>query len=400
MLRFALAFALFVAIVAAAWLFWPRRAARERLLDDIIAEEKATDARPSHVQDPLPESFGVLLAPHLAALHDSYVAYQEIIDKEAPEAPFYNDEVAISGLRPRAAADLDQHRAAMLGALRATHGSTARSTPELSIFRLFEPGSPSLDVQQAARLAALDILIKAKQGRADEAATECADALALGRDISYPSVLGRMLGVANTGIVAKACARAIAETTPAAAATLSEQLAVIRRGTPRFALTLRRESIFQRVGISGNDPRLPDEARRLGASFMHDGDALKATFFRESSWWPAEGRMNGYQAAQSLPFDACLARMAEVHDSRLYWHPYLGAGDGFAALLKRHHDGLSKLDVLQCLATLRAGKLCAPVEPDATCGEQAAPLAISADAVSVKLSDGTLYSLPVAPPKH
>jgi hypothetical protein len=136
--------------------------------------------------------------------------------------------------------------------------------------------------------------------------------------------------------------------------------------------------------------------------------------FRETAWAPLQAQMARFREAQRLDWPACAERMDEV-ERRFEWNPLARLGTGFSRLLRRHRDGLLKLDVLICvtsasLARARhdplssgAAAICPPPQPTATCGEQSAPLRIVADAqgsrVSVTLSDGSDYSVLLAEPK-
>ena len=250
--------------VVLAWLLVPRRAQREELIEAAWVEERAADMRSTHVAVPLPRTFGELLEPSLAALHESYAAYK----RSGPAAMnrvkrICNGQDPIAQLGPEMSVDLVQHRAAMHGALTATHARSARAPASLRLFAALRPDDAFADVQQAGRLAALDVLTLVDQGRAAEAAYECADMLALGRDLSYPSILGRMIGVAVTGASSYACGSALSLAPAGALEGVRAQLIAIRAGTPRFADLLRRERLFQQLWLADPDPRLPEGALTL-----------------------------------------------------------------------------------------------------------------------------------------
>jgi hypothetical protein len=337
-----------------AWLFWPRTARRDRLIEEMWAEERASDPRPSHASPPLPGTFGELLEPHMAGLAESHDWYKQSGAEGAAQiARVYNGTDPIAKLGPEPLHNLALHRRAVEGALRATHAESARAPPRLRLFATLRPGDSFAPAMQAARLAALDIVILLDQGRAADAAMECADVLALGRDLSYPSVLGRMLGVAVTGMVAPACGRALSVTSPEVLERTRAQLATIRVGTPRFAQILRREELFGRLWLVGIDPRMPESARTA----LADGQRLKTSsyqllnlMFRETAWVPLQAQMARFREAQRLDWPACAERMDEV-ERRFEWNPLARLGTGFSRLLRRHRDGLLKLDVLICVTS-------------------------------------------------
>jgi hypothetical protein len=379
------------------------------------AEERATDPRPSHVSPPLPGTFGELLEPHMAGLAESYASYRQSGAVGMAQIARVSDgREPVAKLGPEPLHNLALHRRALEGALRATHAESARAPAALRLFSTMRHGDPFAHAMQAARLATLDILILLDQGRASDAATECADVLALGRDLSYPSVLGRMIGVTVNGIVAPACGRALSAASPEVLERTRPQLATIRAGTPRFAQILGREELFGQLWLSDVDPRMPESARTAVANYQEllksSSYRLRNLVFRETAWAPFHAQMARYQDAQRLAWPDCAERMDEV-GRRFEWNP-LARADGFGRLLRRHRDSLLKLDVLICVASASlararhsplsndAAALCPPPEAAATCGEQSAPLRIVADAqgsrVSVTLSDGSDYSVLLA----
>jgi len=412
--RIVIALAASVAVVLS-WLLVPRRAQREQLLEAAWVEERSADPRPSHVAGPLPGTFGELLEPHLAALDESKLAYQRWGPAESDRVRrIYNGQDPISRLGAEASADLARHRAAMRGALRATRAQSARAPASLRLFGFFGPGEPFIDVQQAAKLAALDMLTLLDRGRADEAAEECVDALALGRDVSYPSVLGRMVGVAVTGISAHACGRALSAASATVVERVRAQLFAIRGGTPRFADILRREWLFQQLLFAHSDPRLPEGARVFIADAQNQSrtalDRLEPALFSGTAFEGQAARMAVLLDAQQLDWSACAERMEEVQ-RRLHWNPIIRKASNFVSLLRRHRDGFLKLDALACAASVvlertRTGALprdaasaCPPIEQHAKCAEQSAPMHIlesgGVPSVSVTLSDGSDYSVPL-----
>jgi hypothetical protein len=417
---------LFVSAMLAAtltWLLAPRPARRERLIEAMWEEERATDLRPTHAEPPLPGSFGELLEPHLAGLHESFDAYAHLgAGGRDAVANVLGGRAPVAGLMPELLEDLALHRRAMQDALRATHAQSARGPASLRLFGTMRPSSHVPEAVHAGRLAALDLLILLDQGRNDEAADECADALALGRDLSYTSAVGRNTGVTVTTLVSPACARALSLASAAALERVRGQLLRIRLATPRFARILQRERLFGQLALVDVDPRMPESGRiaiadRQGRPARFD--RLRLLAFRETAWAPLEDRMSAMIAAQRLDWPSCLDRTAEAMRTPAgwpaRWNPLLRVADAdadaFPWLLRRHRDGLLKVDAMLCLASaslVRARKgflprnvaaICPPPEPEATCGEQSAPLRILSNAqgarVSVKLSDGTEYSLPL-----
>jgi hypothetical protein len=402
------------------WLLAPRRAHRERLIEAMWEEERATDLRPTHAAAPLPGSFGELLEPHLAGLHESFDAYSHLgAGGRDAVANVLGGRAPVAGLMPEILEDLALHRRAMQGALRATYAQSARAPASLRLFGTLRPTSQVPEAVHAGRLAALDLLILLDQGRNDEAAEECADAFALGRDLSYASAVGRNTGVTVTTLVSPACARALSLASAAALERVRGQLLRIRMGTPRFARILQRERLFGQLWLVDPDPRMPESAR-IAIADVHGTptrfDRLRLLAFRETAWAPVEDRMSAMLAAQRLDWPSCLDRTAEAMRAPTEWparwNPLLATAnpDSFPWLLRRHRDGFLKVDAMLCLASaslVRARKgvlprnvaaVCPPPEPEATCGEQSAPLRILSNAqgarVSVKLSDGTEYSLP------
>jgi hypothetical protein len=355
----------------------------------------------------------------MAGLAESYDSYkQNGAEGVAQIARVHNGTDAVAKLGPEPLRNLALHRRALEGALRATHAESALAPARLRLFATLRPGDPFAPAIQAARLAALDIVILLDQGRAADAAMECADVLALGRDLSYPSVLGRMIGVTITGMVAPACGRALSAASPEALERTRAELATIRAGTPRFAQILRREQLFGQLALIDVDPRMPESARtavldRQGL-LKTSSSRLQHLMFRETAWAPLEAQMATFQDAQRLGWPACAERMDEV-GRRFEWNPLARLGTGFSRLLRRHRDSLLKLDVLICVPSVSlararhaplssdAAAMCPPPQPAATCGEQSAPLRIIADAqgsrVSVTLSDGSDYSVLLAEPK-
>jgi hypothetical protein len=402
-LRLLLGFAILCALAAcAAFLFWPRTGAHQQLFDDILAEQRSADARPAHVP-PLPGSFGDLLAPHLAALHESHAAYQKLSDESRKTvARIYNGEAEIGTLPPAMAAHVERYRPAFEGALRASHAETGRAPKQKRIYHNEDREPPWGDLQHAALLAVLDVLVKASQGRADEAAAECADILAFARDVSYPSLIGRLDGVAMTGLAAPACARALSEASPAAAAKTGQALKVIHAGTPRFSVILERESIYIRLRVfslgsfQDEDRLLPGEALYLVTMMRQEHIPESMDALRETAWGPLAAAKRDELLAQSLPWSQCAERMESIRAERFGRNLLLRSDAGLALYLRRHRDGLLKLDALAGLAAHRAGLEWQPSEPHATCGEQSAPLRVLGETVEVTLSDGKPYALPVA----
>jgi hypothetical protein len=401
---------------ALAWLLVPRRVQREQLLEAAWAEERATDFRASHVSAPLPGTFGELLEPYLPALHESRAAYERLgaagMDRVKRVC---GGQDSIAQMGPEISADLALHRPAMRGALRATHAKFARAPASLRLFGYFGPGEPFLDVKQAAWLAALDVLDLLEQGRTGEAIDECADALALGRDVSYPSVMGRMFGVGVTAFSAYACGQALSAAPAAAVDRARARLVAIRRGTPRFAEILRREWLFQQLWLADSDSGLPDGARVFIAGMRNQHRSafarLELALFGPTAWEGQAARMAAFVEAQGLGWPDCADRMEEV-TARFHWNPMVRESSGFVGLLRRHRDGLLKLDALACAASVlmeraRTGTFprdadssCPPIEPQATCGEQSAPIRIVDDrggsGVSVRLSGGSEYTVRLA----
>jgi hypothetical protein len=409
------------AILAATltWLLAPRPTRRARLIEAMWEEERATDLRPTHATPPLPGSFGELLEPHLAGLRESFNAYAQTGAAGRDRvARVFGGSDPVAQLLPEILEDLALHRRAMQGALLATHARSALAPVSLRLFATLRPGSQVPEALHAGRLAALDMLVLVDQGRNDEAADECADALALGRDLSYPSLVGRNAGVTVTTMVSPACGRALSLASPEAIERVHGQLLRIRQGTPRFARILQREWLFGQLSLVDEDPRMPESAR-VAVADVHETvktlqDRLLLRVFRETSWAPLRERMNGLIAAQRLDWPSCLDRTAQATLGPAGWNPLFrdqGAGS-FPVLLRRHRDGLVKVDAMLCLASAslvrartgalprNASAICPAPEPEATCGEQSAPLRILSNTqgarVSVKLSDGSEYSLPIA----
>jgi hypothetical protein len=411
--KIAIAFAA-LAAGALVWLLVPRRGRQEQVIEAAWAEERSTDPRPSHVAVPLPGSFGELLEPHLSALHESLVAFKGLGPSGISQAArVYKGQEPIARLGPEIAADLALHRDAIQSALRATHARSARAPASLRLFAVFGPGADTfMDVQHAARLSALDVLTLIDRGRAEEAADECADMLALGRDLSYPSVLGRMIGVAVTDVSSYACGRALSVAPAGSLERLRSQLLAIRAGTPRFAGILQREWLFQQLLLTDPDPRWPESARTLIREARDQNrnlDRLEWVVFHATARDRLAARTAEFLDAQRLDWPACADRMEEV-TRRFEWNPLVR--DAFVPLLRRHRNGLLRIDALVCaasvsLARARTGALprdaasaCPPIEPEAKCGEQAAPLRIADQGgvshVSVTLSDGSDYTVPLA----
>jgi hypothetical protein len=410
------------AIVAATltWLLAPRPARRERLIEAMWEEERATDLRPTHAATPLSNSFGELFEPHLAGLHESFNAYAQTGAAGRDRvARVFGGREPVAQLSPEILEDLALHRRAMQGALLATHARSALAPASLRLFATMRPGSQVPEALHAGRLAALDMLLLLDQGRNDEAAEECADALALGRDLSYPSVSGRTTGVTVTTMVSPACGRALSLASVEAIERVHGQLVRIRQGTPRFARILQREWLFGQLSLVDADPRMPESAR-IAVADVHETllktlyDRLRLRVFRETAWGPLQERMNAMLAAQRLDWPSCLDRTLKAAPGPAGWNPLLrdlGAGS-FPVFLRRHRDGFLKVDAMLCLSSAslvrartgvlprNAAAICPPPEPEATCGEQSAPLRILSNAqgarVSVKLSDGSEYSLPFA----
>ena len=298
---------------------------------------------------------------------------------------------------------------------RSTPCSCRRAPASFRIFAFFGRDAHFVDVHQAAKLGALDTLSLLERGRADEAVDECADLLALGRDVSYPSVLGRVFGVGVTLFSAPVCGLALSAARAAALEGVRAKLFAIRRGTPRFADILQRESLFQQLLLADPDPRLPDgarafiaEARKMSRTPL---DRFVLALFGPTASEGQEAQMAALLDAQRLEWPACADRMKEaVH--RSHWNPLVRQDSGFVDLLRRHRDGILELDALACATSVlleraRTGALprdavsaCPPIEPEAKCGEQGAPLRIvdvgSAPRVSVTLSDGSDYTVPLA----
>jgi hypothetical protein len=223
------------------------------------------------------------------------------------------------------------------------------------LFAFFGPGEPFLDVQQAAWLAALDTVVLLARGQADAAAEECVDALALGRDVSFPSVMGRMFGAGIIHISTNACARALSGASAATVARVRAQLFAIRRGTPRFADILRRESLFQQLWIADSGSDLPEGARVFIAGRRNQRssafESLEMALFGASAFDGLAARMAAFLDAQRLEWPACADRMEQVI-RRFEWNPIVGRSSAFISLLRRHRNAILELDAVACAASI------------------------------------------------
>jgi len=151
------------------------------------------------------------------------------------------------------------------------------------------------------------------------------------------------------------------------------QLFALRSGTPRFADILRREWLFQQLWFADSDPRLPEGARVFIAGRQYPArtavDRLEMALFGTRALDGLAVQMAAFLDAQRLGWPACAASVA----------------------LERARTGSLPRD---------APSACPPIEPQATCGEQGAPMRIVDDGqtphVAVTLSDGSEFVVPLA----
>ena len=226
----------------------------------------------------------------------------------------------------------------------------------------------------------------------------------------------RITGVAITRIALHGCERALSIAPAEALEPLRAQIVAIRSGTPRFAEILERERLFQQLSLSFDDPRLPASARAFIAEAHQKNSPVDFAILLSSAFLRDRfaKRIDADIDAQRLAWPRCSEEMEEL--KRRNGRNWVGKlyGD-FAPLLRPHRDALLQLDALACAASVsliqaRTGALpgdvasaCPPVEPQATCAEQAAPMRLVADGgfprVSVTLSDGSEFAVPLARPQ-
>jgi hypothetical protein len=159
---------------------------------------------------------------------------------------------------------------------------------------------------------------------------------------------------------------------------------------------------------------LPEGARVFIDAAQKQGrtrfDRLEGALFGATAAEALGARMTAFVDAQRLDWPACVDRMEEVA-RRFHWNPIVRQPSGFVPLLKRHRDGLLKLDALACASSVlleraRTGALprdvsssCPAIEPEAKCGEQEAPMHIVDDGttprLAVQLSDGSEFAVPL-----
>jgi hypothetical protein len=248
---------LVVAIVLVSGILWFERSGD--LCERLILEAQAAYARrqrPTHVDAPLPGSFGETAGPAMADLSKSGI-------KALPDtASAAINEIRIGRRRPTDLPDvleneLRLHLPAARKILLATHArdlNLPHSLQPLEAEFWSGNGGGFWPVTWASFLAELDVRRQAADPAvplAEETVDECIDLLALGRDVSYAQgIMGALAACNLTDKAAPLCAQLLQRATPLQREKAVRQTLRIRDAWSPFDKTLAAESLWSEVGLA------------------------------------------------------------------------------------------------------------------------------------------------------
>jgi hypothetical protein len=312
--------------------------------------------RATHVDEPLPGTFGELLLPHLAALGPLTKSYDDL-----PAATKKECREALDGKRRLSTPCrelLERGRTAMKGALRATHGAAAG--PPAGMRTLSDPRDPLaqngwLRVQHAARLAAFEMTARLEARDAVGAVPICLDALGLGRDASMGGgLVAALVGSAIAQIVLLPCARALDAAPERARRDAIGRLQALGQAIPSFGAILREDAVYGELTAfgalldAGERADLPPDAQRIlegaaGGRRPDEGASPQAL----ATLWARQPRLDDALAkAADLPAggerDYAMDTAREAIEAS-----FLGvAAPDFTALAKRYDNGRLAVEML------------------------------------------------------
>ncbi len=301
--------------VAAAWLWRLSRdtdALASQLVADVLAVPR-TFERPSHLDVPVPGLFADGVAPELEAL-GTLLAKWKALDADAVQeacTQVRDGEKAWAELPAPCLSQLDEGSLVALRTLGAgrrekagmPEGQAALAAPE-------GPGSDGLvRLQHAQRIAALEVRRRLAEGRPDDAAALCVDALAFSRDLGWGTgLIGAMVSVATTQMVKTPCEEAMAEASAQAQADAAVSLRRVAEGLRPFEHAMREEALYSPLLAFGS--LLSDEHRAQlppGALAIVDGsdipgaDNVAARAVMRDAWTRMAPMHQALASAMALP---------------------------------------------------------------------------------------------------
>ncbi|MBX7097696.1 MAG: hypothetical protein K1X89_08290 [Myxococcaceae bacterium] len=229
----------------------------EHLLREVTALTSKEYPRPSHVDAPLPGSFGERAAAPLTAL-SKVTPLMGAVDKE----PVRCVDQAAKGqvFWPACQTLLDAARDGARGVLEATRAERGGVPITLSAITSLTQPTQASELYVASTTAVLEISRLQREGHLEEALSWCLDAYALARDSSFGSgLLGHMLCVANTTRLLKVCPAVLQALSPPARADALARIDRIYAGVPPLADTLLMEE--NAMGLVSHAQLLSDEQR-------------------------------------------------------------------------------------------------------------------------------------------
>jgi len=223
--------------------------------------------RPVHVEPALPGTFAERAEPALRELHGRLVEAPPL-QRRTPREVVSDVLMPHASVPPEWDVELARSRTAMQTILEATTAESGRMPAAYQIFEVLQSDETLtlIQPQMVAKLAALEAQHLLESGRADDAVPLCANALALGRDVAAPSLIGQMIGVSIVGIIGPTCLAVAREASPAARDSLVRQVQAIDAAWPKFEATLVRERVFG-PALAGRPRR--SEARGPAATGAH-----------------------------------------------------------------------------------------------------------------------------------
>jgi hypothetical protein len=235
----------------------------ERLVREANEVVAAPRTRPVHVDRPGPGALGEALARHLPAFEgvraeleaeaEASSAVHRILGGDRPAAELPE---AWAGALRRLEGDLD-------GLLLGTHAERADLAPADDPF-LPANGASWAGYQLAARLSALRVRLALAAGRPGQAARDCLDGLALGRDAAIAGgLVGRMVRSALMATVGPACADAIPILPREERLAAAARLRGIRDAVPGIDAMIREEALQTQLLVYGSQLDAGTRARLL-----------------------------------------------------------------------------------------------------------------------------------------
>ncbi|MGC3999450.1 MAG: hypothetical protein QM767_19230 [Anaeromyxobacter sp.] len=275
----------------------------------------------------------------------------------------------------------------------------------------YDWGDANLAVQLAARLAALRARRALDAGAFASAASDCLDALGLGRDLAVNGTLvGRMVSVAVVQLAAPSCARVGAELPAGAREAMVARVRTLRDSIPGFEPVMREEAVEMQLMLYGDG--LPEALR---AQLSSRPAAMAANHLEVDHPWALPlfwraGRDDYDQmiAAMALPpgqRDEALRQQADRR-SRLPWAEALPSSSNFIGYARRADQALAWLDLIVLAAAAGAereasGRWPASLGALEAAGRLTGPEAARlGDATVQQVGDGggLVVVLPVKPP--